>query len=469
MISFDSFGSGAPLFGSGMIGGSGGIPSSHPHTHISQRFIPTVAGTLKTIDVGGIEHRIFDNGPLRVELVEVSTGSVLGFVDFPFAQVPATAGTIEADFASDGISLDVGATYEVVFSSAIEPTGSQDSSYDVDVLQDTGDIYPPAGQSNDGIVFDYLDDGFIALRVFVRPPTPTGNGQDARLRVLTSFDSIYEVDVVTPDAINPVPLPSVEEPVLGSFEFGQGAFHAPSTQPAFSEPLYQIEPGTGTLLDTLIMSFPPGGNGLTSLEFVGGTLYAALSTLTNPNAPSSLIIIDTTTGIASMVGPMGFNAPTGGLAHDGTTMYTVNSGGQPAVLYTVDTSTGAAAPVGPLINVDTGAQIKLTGLEFGLDGRLYGLGRGADNHVLFVIDPTTAWAFRLGLMPALAAKPAMSTSITAFDTCPMDFARDGVIGGADLGLLLGNWGNPGATDLNGDGTTNGADLGLFLGAWGPCP
>jgi Subtilase family len=46
-----------------------------------------------------------------------------------------------------------------------------------------------------------------------------------------------------------------------------------------------------------------------------------------------------------------------------------------------------------------------------------------------------------------------------------DLNGDGVVDGADLGLLLGAWGTPGA-DLNNDGTTDGADLGLLLGAWG---
>jgi YVTN family beta-propeller protein len=56
--------------------------------------------------------------------------------------------------------------------------------------------------------------------------------------------------------------------------------------------------------------------------------------------------------------------------------------------------------------------------------------------------------------------------------CPADIAPfsapDGVVNGADLGLLLSNWGIPGAGDLNGDGVVNGVDLGLLLGAWGPC-
>ncbi|MHC4976918.1 MAG: dockerin type I domain-containing protein, partial [Planctomycetota bacterium] len=52
--------------------------------------------------------------------------------------------------------------------------------------------------------------------------------------------------------------------------------------------------------------------------------------------------------------------------------------------------------------------------------------------------------------------------------CAGDFNGDGFVNGADLGLLLANWGLAGAADLNGDGTVNGADLGLLLAAWGAC-
>lgn len=49
---------------------------------------------------------------------------------------------------------------------------------------------------------------------------------------------------------------------------------------------------------------------------------------------------------------------------------------------------------------------------------------------------------------------------------PFDLSADGVIDGADLGLLLGAWGTAdAAADLNGDGTVDGADLGLLLGNW----
>ena len=53
------------------------------------------------------------------------------------------------------------------------------------------------------------------------------------------------------------------------------------------------------------------------------------------------------------------------------------------------------------------------------------------------------------------------------EPCPEDLNGDGVINGADLGLLLGAWGTSGQ-DINGDGIVNGADLGLLLGAWGEC-
>ncbi|MFO0875291.1 MAG: hypothetical protein U0575_15160 [Phycisphaerales bacterium] len=54
-------------------------------------------------------------------------------------------------------------------------------------------------------------------------------------------------------------------------------------------------------------------------------------------------------------------------------------------------------------------------------------------------------------------------------TCAADLNHDGLVNGADLGLLLGNWGGTGLGDLTGDGSVNGADLGILLGAWGDCP
>jgi len=63
-----------------------------------------------------------------------------------------------------------------------------------------------------------------------------------------------------------------------------------------------------------------------------------------------------------------------------------------------------------------------------------------------------------GAMPPSAATP-----------CPADLNGDGVVDGADLGILLSAWGGSGVGDLNGDGVVDGADLGGLLSEWGACP
>lgn len=53
--------------------------------------------------------------------------------------------------------------------------------------------------------------------------------------------------------------------------------------------------------------------------------------------------------------------------------------------------------------------------------------------------------------------------------CPADLTGDGVVNGADLATLLGNWANAGVGDFDRSGAVDGADLATVLGAWGPCP
>ena len=58
--------------------------------------------------------------------------------------------------------------------------------------------------------------------------------------------------------------------------------------------------------------------------------------------------------------------------------------------------------------------------------------------------------------------------------CMGDLFPDGRVDGADLGILLGQWGactgSPGAcvADLDGDGNVSGLDLGILIGDWGIC-
>ena len=57
------------------------------------------------------------------------------------------------------------------------------------------------------------------------------------------------------------------------------------------------------------------------------------------------------------------------------------------------------------------------------------------------------------------------------EECPADLDSNGVVDGADFGLLLLEWGDcDGCTaDLDGDGIVGGKDLGLLLVSWGVCP
>jgi formylglycine-generating enzyme required for sulfatase activity len=59
------------------------------------------------------------------------------------------------------------------------------------------------------------------------------------------------------------------------------------------------------------------------------------------------------------------------------------------------------------------------------------------------------------------------------DPCPADITGNGLVNGADLGLVLAAWGSDGSeqpgADINADGIVNGADLAFVLGAFGPCP
>lgn len=55
------------------------------------------------------------------------------------------------------------------------------------------------------------------------------------------------------------------------------------------------------------------------------------------------------------------------------------------------------------------------------------------------------------------------------DDCLGDLNDDGLVGAADLAILLGSWGDHDDGDLTGDDSTGGADLAVLLGNWGTCP
>lgn len=53
--------------------------------------------------------------------------------------------------------------------------------------------------------------------------------------------------------------------------------------------------------------------------------------------------------------------------------------------------------------------------------------------------------------------------------CLADITHDGVVNGADVATVLGQWGTVGSADLDASGLVDGADLAIVLGEWGACP
>jgi formylglycine-generating enzyme required for sulfatase activity len=87
-----------------------------------------------------------------------------------------------------------------------------------------------------------------------------------------------------------------------------------------------------------------------------------------------------------------------------------------------------------------------------------------------MLHSALASGFRRAAIVMLAACAALAVAPAArAQGCTGDLNGDRVVTGADLGLLLGNWGHAGFGDIDGNGVVDGADLGALLGAWGACP
>ncbi len=204
-----------------------------------------------------------------------------------------------------------------------------------------------------------------------------------------------------------------------------------------------------------------GQETVTAAEIVGTTLFGAATTIGGGGGPSDLVRMDPNSGDVVLVGPTGLNA-LGGLAYNGT-MYAITAGGaNPAELYTINLSTGAATLVG-----STGVQ--MTGLEFGADGVLYGLGRNPNN-VLYTLDPATGAVASIGTIADAVFTNAITSDFPSRLPCPADLTGDGVINIADLNAVLGSFNTDAGGDVDGDGDTDIADLNAVLADFGElCP
>ena len=218
-------------------------------------------------------------------------------------------------------------------------------------------------------------------------------------------DQLYRIDT---DAVSATAVgPNTVSSILPEIEQGpSGTVYGSDT--VDNTLLYSIDPATGAVFDSLVMTFPPGGDVITAMEFVGQTLYAGFATEGghSGSVSSALVTIDTGTGDVTSVGETGILNPLGGLAYDGSTMYAVSAGGAGS-LYTIDLATGAATLVGA-----TG--FAMTALEFGDDGALYGLPRPRSvsvNHLLR-IDTVTGAGIDLGLLAGAPGNGLVSLTAT---------------------------------------------------------
>jgi len=96
-----------------------------------------------------------------------------------------------------------------------------------------------------------------------------------------------------------------------------------------------------------------------------------------------------------------------------------------------------------------------------------GLAAGTTTVVEPVFDRGNTQVFS-GVVPGLILPSTLFGALVEVECSGVfaDLNCDGVVNGADLGILLSAWGTDALLpDLNNDGVVNGADLGLLLTAW----
>jgi hypothetical protein len=114
------------------------------------------------------------------------------------------------------------------------------------------------------------------------------------------------------------------------------------------------------------------------------------------------------------------------------------------------------------VDLLTGARDVVTLAPWGLaDGpSIFGSSLNYDGTVL--LFPTDAGNLALG--DTNLAIDALIREYPPVD--PADLDGDGIVGGADLAILLGAWGSSDpAADLDGDGVVGASDLAILLGGW----
>jgi hypothetical protein len=134
---------------------------------------------------------------------------------------------------------------------------------------------------------------------------------------------------------------------------------------------------------------------------------------------------------------------------------------------------GTAVAVGGdqiLIGVPTGGAGNVASYVRGDDGvwgfnqNLPGIGFGS------VRGQSVAISADLAVVGANGAFGIYAQSDCPGADCLADLNCDGVVDGADLNIMLGDWGlMDSPANISGEGPVDGSDLTILLGEWGPCP
>jgi len=258
--------------------------------------------------------------------------------------------------------------------------------------------------------------------------------------------------------------------------------------------------GAATTFDGLLPAGEPGG--LQVLEPGASGQYQVVQTIAVPGRPVALDIADIDgdghddvvsanadpvlqgagtplpvltlfRGSASGLGNAVPIAPEGGSAGVDVSLIDIDADGDRDVV-TIE-RTSAAQTKAVSIRIDTtspggpltlGAESAIPSAQPILCTRGNLDGAGGDD--LYLVDAGSGANFASDASTAVPqARPYLGV-LPAAPPCPGDLDHDGAVNGADLGILLSQWGIAGSADLNDDGVVNGADLGVLLSMWGAC-
>jgi Calx-beta domain len=159
---------------------------------------------------------------------------------------------------------------------------------------------------------------------------------------------------------------------------------SPGTSGFFGGQQFDITTGAG------IGGLVPTGGAFNGLEWVGSTLFGTM--ITSGQGASQLRTLDPVGGSSTLIGATGMG-PIAGLAYDqaASVMYGITGGASnsSSSLVTINLTTGAATTIGS-VGFNAGS------LEFGPDGSLYGGSSGTGGGNLYRIDKSTGVSTLIG-------------------------------------------------------------------------